>query len=146
MVRAMTLEAKARALLGVIDEARDLEGRIAGLMAKLRSTSRVPALVELLTGFGAMRSSQIEVLLDVTRLGARKILDTLNKSGALSRSKLGGVRLFEIMTAQPFTTPVSPEPQLEDAPSSAAREHDETMVDVDDVLERYGIEIPEDDE
>ena len=59
-----------------------------------RSTSRVPALYTLLSGFGAMRSAQLERLLGVSRLGLRKMLSTLEEDWCVSRTTISGVHLY----------------------------------------------------
>ena len=146
IVRAQALRDLASRLAQRIDEARALMDQLGLLTAQRRSTSRMPALFELLAGFGAMRSSQIEALLGATRLGVRKMIGSLEESGVLRRSTLAAVRLYEIVPAQ-MSKEATAEPRVVSAFSSAAIvEYDAAMDEVDRLLARLGTEAGDDDE
>lgn len=139
-LRADNLRACAGRLLQLVDEARTLADVLTQLTQQWRSTSRAPALFELLAGFGALRSAQIERVLGATRLGVRKMLDGLKDSGALHRSTVAAAHLYEI-------TPSLVGDALEDAPtmtalsSEAVSEFNTTMANVDAILARHGVDL-----
>lgn len=112
--------------------------RIKALQAGRRASSRAPALIELLDGFGPLRSSQIEILLDATRLGVRAILSGLLDSGIVARTKLSGVWLFGTTLPTHQLYPVSCDASGGFAFSPAAiGEYDASMADIDRLLARY---------
>lgn len=126
-------------------EADQLARRIADLQPGQRRSSRAPALLELLAGFGPLRSAQIEALLGATRLGVRSMLDSLAKLGVLERRTLAGVHLY---AANLDVRPVieRDEPAVRSTFSSAALdEYNAAMGDLEALLARHGVDLDEAD-
>jgi hypothetical protein len=90
------LRDRAQAMSTLLTEAASLSRVIEDRRPDQRSTSRAPALFELLAGFGPLRGAQIEALLSATRLGVRSMLAALDAMGALERSTISGVRLYAV--------------------------------------------------
>lgn len=112
--------------------------RIEALRADRRASSKGPALLELLYGFGPLRSAQIESLLGVTRLGARSILGGLLESGFVARTKVSGVWLIGTTLQARQLDPGSDDSNAGFAFSAAAiGEYDASMADIDRLLARY---------
>ena len=102
-----------------------------------RSNSRAPALLELLAGFGAMRSRQIENILGASRLGVRGMLSSLDATGLLANTKIQGVRLYSIAPDHRRASDagvIRPETVLSKA---ALDDFDQSMEDIDRLLARY---------
>ncbi len=102
---------------------------------ELRSTSRAPALFELLAGFGAMRSTQLETVIGASRLGVRGMLDTLLSAGMVERTKVAGAYLFD--AAHPSKLEI-PSPEASNAPAfstAALDEYDASLADLDRLLD-----------
>ena len=100
-------------------------------------------LAELLAGFGALRSAQLETLLGVSRMGLRAIIGTLDKTGRLERTTLAGVHLYTI-NLEARAAGVALEPDANASFSSAAlAEFDAAMADIDALLARSSINSAE---
>lgn len=98
-----------------------------------RRTSRAPAVLALLSGFGAMRSAQIEQVLQVTRLGVRGILQTLLTAGEIEQTTVSGAHLYAVRTTP--AAPLTAAPPLEDAFSDdALDEFEASMAQIDRLL------------
>ena len=146
IVVATSLRDLAHAMFIKLAEADRLSRRIEDLRPGRRTTSRAPAVFELLAGFGPLRSSQIETLLGVTRLGVRGMLAALSDIGVLERSSLAGVRLYAISNRDP-TPPMTSDPAEVFAFSHAAiDEYKASMADIDALLVRSGADLEEDAE
>lgn len=103
-----------------------------------RSSSRAPALFEILCGFGPLRSSQIEGILRASRLGVRGMLGTLEAAGLVARSKVNGAILFEALS--PLASPAQPEPgeQTPAFSDDALGEYEASLAAIDRLLARDG--------
>ena len=138
IILAAALRDVAHGLHHSLTEADQLARRLDSLQPGQRRSSRAPALLELLAGFGPMRSSQLEMLLGATRLGVRTMLGALGETGVLDRSTVAGVRLYSVtVTPRPAIAPH--ESAASSTFSSAALgEFDEAMADIDALLVRIG--------
>lgn len=96
VILATALRDAALSLSNSLSEADQLARRLADCQPGKRRTSRTPALLELLSGFGPLRSTQLEALLGVTRPGLRTMLAALNEVGMLERTTLAGVHLYAV--------------------------------------------------
>ncbi|NML95134.1 hypothetical protein [Novosphingobium olei] len=136
----------AQSLFDQLGEADQRARRIADLQPGRRRTSRAPALLELLAGFGPLRSAQIETLLGATRLGVRAMLAALGDIGVLERTTVAGVRLYAAdLSARP--APDTSEPAAGFAFSSAALgEYNAAMADIDALLARSGVSLDDAEE
>ena len=135
---AVALRDVAHRIRQCIVDAGTARERIETLLAERRANSRRPALLELLNGFGPLRSSQIEILLDATRLGVRTILGGLLESGAVARTKVCGVWLFGTGLPARQLYPVSHDANAGFSFSAAAiGEYDASMADIDRLLARH---------
>jgi hypothetical protein len=99
--RAMRAGGMRDAARGMVERLRDavsLSQLTSQMVPHRRSTSRAPALCELLLGFGPLRSAQIESMLGATRLGVRSMIATLEQEGAIARTTISGSHLYSIRT------------------------------------------------
>lgn len=140
LLRAGALRKVAACLDRQIDEVRALSARLDGLMAARRSSSRLPALFELFAGFGGLRIAQLELLLGATRLGVRKMLDTLKASGVLTRTTLAGVHLYDIKRARGLAEAGVTPPSTFALSSGAVADYDAAMAHADALLARLGVD------
>ncbi len=135
---------QAKALRDVLDhlndmvaEVRDTRQHLVDRYRAKRANSRAPQLYGLLAGFGPLRSSQIEAVLGVTRLGVRKMLAALSDVGDLAIETLSGVKLYSVTLGRP---PVASAP-LADEPGRFSSEtiegYDEALARIDALLARY---------
>lgn len=124
-------------LNGLVAEARDTRNALADRYRAKRANSRAPQLYGLLSSFGPLRSSQIEAVLGVTRLGVRKMLDALSEAGDLAIETLSGVKLYSVTRGGPSVAP----PPLADEPgrfsSEAIEDYDVALAQIDALLARY---------
>jgi len=142
-IRASALHEIARDMAEKLREAARLSRRAAQRPAGVRGTSRAPLLHEILAGFGAMRSAQIESALGASRLGVRGMLATLEAMGVLERSTIAGVRLYSVSTTE--------RPALgADAPdggftfsSSALDDYEASLASLDRLLARSDEGMPD---
>ncbi len=134
-MQAHALEEAASHLNRQLLEAVHAEETIRRRLADRRSTSRAPALLAMLAGFGAMRSSQIERLLGLTRLGARSILSSLESDGLVERRTLAGAHLYSAtLHASSLGDFVSP--SLPSLSSAALDAFDVSLAEIDRLLGR----------
>lgn len=138
IVQAEALRDALDHLYSLVAEARDIRKALADRYRAKRANSRVPQLYGLLSGFGPLRSSQIEAVLGVTRLGVRKMLDALSEAGDLAIETLSGVKLYSVTHQR---ASVAPSP-LADEPgrfsSEAIEDYDAALSRIDALLARYG--------
>ncbi len=138
IVIAEALRNLAQVLSGKLAEADRLSRHGAERQPGRRTTSRAPALFELLAGFGPLRVAQIETLLGATRLGVRSMLVALDAIGVLERSTIAGVRLYAVSHARP-SLPEGPESAEESAFSSEAiGDFNASMAQIERLLTRRG--------
>lgn len=142
---ASSLRDTTQALFDSLNEANQLASRLADIQPGARRSSRAPALLELLVGFGPLRSSQLETLLGASRLGVRSMLAALGRVGVLERSTIAGVRLYAVnLDARPAIEPG--EPATSSAFSSAALdEYNAAMGGIEALLARHGVELDDAD-
>jgi hypothetical protein len=145
-LRAAAFRKVAQNHLDGLDRAANLSAHMHGKPPGSRSSSRAPALLELLAGFGALRCRQIQNLLSASRLGARGMLSSLEAAGMLESTKLQGVWLY---SARSGDRPCSSSPIAGVAPSlspAALNDFEASMADIDRLLSRYEDQpIPEED-
>ncbi len=140
IIRARTLTDVAVQLVIRLQHANESATRIAVRLAGLRRSSRAPALAELLTGFGAMRSRQIESALGVTRLGVRGMVATLEEADLVSRTSVSGVWLTSSVRLDPVP-PLRVDPVESSAFSDEAlADYDAANADIDRLLARMSID------
>ena len=148
IIVASTLREVAQSLYDAVVKADQLGERIDDLQPGRRRTSRAPALLELLAGFGPLRSAQIETLLGATRLGVRAMLAALDDIGVLERTTLAGVRLYAVdLGARPAPDVIAPAAGFAFS-SAALGEYDAAMAGIEALLARSGVSSgeTEDDE
>lgn len=138
-MQANALEEAASHLNRQLLEAVHAEETIRRRLVDRRSTSRAPALLATLAGFGAMRSSQIERVLRLTRLGARTILRSLESDGLVERRTLAGAHLYS-PTLQPSTFRDYVSPPLPSLTSAALDAFDVSLAEIDRLLGRSSVE------
>lgn len=103
-IRAHALRAAAHSLISKLEEAHGHARQAYRRLPGGRTTSRAPALFELLTGFGPLRSSQMERILGATRIGVRGMISSWDQVGAITRTTMSGSHLYTIVprpTASP---------------------------------------------
>lgn len=138
IIRARALNDIAVDLVVRLRRASESAKRIAEHLAGLRRSSRAPALAELLTGFGAMRSRQIEAALGVTRLGVRGMLTALHDAGLVTRTSVLGSWLTSSARLDPGP-PARVEPTESPAFShEALADYDAANANIDRLLARMG--------
>ena len=142
IILATALRDAAQGLSTSLSEADRLARWLADCQPGRRRSSRAPALLELLAGFGPLRSAQLEALLGVTRLGLRTMLNALDTIGLLKRSTLSGVHLYAVTLEANLTSGSV----RHGATSRFSREtlgaFDAAMADIDMLLARRGV-IPD---
>lgn len=98
-----------------------------------RSTSRAPDVLALLSGFGAMRSAQIERVLKATRLGVRGMVQLLLTAGEIEQTTVSGAHLYAVRTHPSDRLGITA--PLEEAFSDDAMdEYDASMAQIDRLL------------
>lgn len=102
-----------------------------------RSNSRTPHLWALLEGFGPLRSSQIEHLLGVTRLGVRGILVSLAKTEALDVQIINGVKLYSLTMHRPAHSLPSAAEQPLQFSKETLDDYDASLARIDALLARH---------
>lgn len=137
IVQAEALRDILEHLNGLVVEARDTRQHLADRYRAKRANSRVPQLYGLLAGFGPLRSSQIEAVLGVTRLGVRKMLDALSEAGDLAIETLSGVKLYSVTRGRPpvVSAPLADEPGR--FSGEAIEDYDAALARIDALLARY---------
>ncbi|MEE4451600.1 hypothetical protein [Novosphingobium resinovorum] len=135
-LRAAALESALRDLLTCLGESARSESQCRSILEH-RSTSRAPAAFELLAGFGAMRSSQIETMLGASRLGVRGMLASLQDSGLVVRLKISGAYMFD---APHISTEAGPVHRDEEQPAFSSAALDEYAASLSALDRLLGIE------
>lgn len=101
-----------------------------------RSTSRAPELFAMLAGFGPLRSSQVETMLGVSRLGVRGMIASLTNAGLVERSKVGGAILFNAVAVG---SNICERPSTSSAPAfspAALDEYEASLSAIDRLLDQ----------
>jgi hypothetical protein len=145
-ILATALRDVAQGLCGDLIEAERLARRLKDTPPGKRRTSRAPALLELLSGFGPLRSAQLETLLGVTRIGLRTMLGALDAVGMINRTTLAGVHLYAVNLDARAADDASDLTANSSLSSAALGEFDAAMADIDALLARKGINLDEADE
>lgn len=121
----------------LVDEAARTRKDLADRYRAKRANSRAQQLYGLLAGFGPLRSSQIEAVLGVTRLGVRSMLAALSHEADLAIATLSGVKLYSVTRGRPSGPPAA----LADEPgrfsSEAIADYDAALARIDVLLARY---------
>ncbi|PNU03406.1 hypothetical protein A8V01_06725 [Novosphingobium guangzhouense] len=73
-----------------------------------RANSRAPTIMELLAGFGPLRSRQMETALGATRVGVAGMIASWDTVGAISRTTISGSHLLSLRTPATETTQDAP--------------------------------------
>ena len=136
--------AQAEALRAVLDhlgrvvaEARDTRKHLADRYSTKRANSRARQLYGLVSGFGPLRSSQIEAVLGATRLGVRTMLAALSQAGDLAVETLSGVKLYSVTRTR---APIAPSARTDEPghfSSEAIEDYDAALAKIDALLARY---------
>jgi len=137
IVHAEALRDVLNHLNRLVAEARDTRQHLAERYRAKRTNSRAQQLYGLLSGFGPLRSSQIEAVLGATRLGVRTMLAALADGGDLAVETLSGVKLYSVMRGRPA---VAPTPLADDPvrfSSEAIEDYDAALARIDALLARY---------
>ncbi len=100
-----------------------------------RGNSRAPLLMELLAGFGPLRSRQIETMLGASRLGVAGMIESWEASGAISRTTISGSHLLEMRTMQRASVQ-SPRPEAPAFSTSVLADYESSMEAIDRLLAR----------
>ncbi|WP_159979545.1 MULTISPECIES: hypothetical protein [unclassified Novosphingobium] len=133
-IRADALHAAASHMFRQLGEATRLSLEGDERLAGQRTTSRAPALFELLAGFGPMRSAQIESALGATRIGVRGMVVTLEDRGMIARSTIAGSHLHALV-AGTFSGPAEiEEGTLSPFTAQALADFEASMAHVDSLL------------
>lgn len=137
IVQSEALRDALNHLNSLLVEARDICRDLADRYSGKRASSRAPQLYGLLSGFGPLRSSQIEAVLGATRLGVRTMLAALSQAGDLTIETLSGVKLYSVTHTR---APLAPS-ALTDEPghfsSEALEDYDAALAQIDALLARY---------
>ena len=142
---ATALRDVAQGLCGDLTEADQLARRLEDSQPGKRRSSRAPALLELLAGFGPLRSAQIEALLGATRLGVRTMLGALDKVGMLERTTLAGVHLYSVNLDARVADDGNDLAASSTFSSAALGEYEAAMAGIDALLARSGVSLDEAD-
>lgn len=136
----------AQGLCSNLSETEQLARRLDECRPGKRRSSRAPALLELLAGFGPLRSAQLEALLGVTRLGLRTMLGALDTVGMLERTTLAGVHLYSVTLDVRAADAAAAPTAISTFSSAALGEYEAAMADIDALLARSGISLDKADE
>lgn len=134
-IRATALRDLTVATCASLDRAAAMAGHVDRPPAGRRATSRAPMVFELLAGFGAMRSAQLESAVGATRLGISGMLQALDAAGLVERSTIAGAHLFAA-TAPRLEHPLV---QTQESPAfsgEALDEYEASMAEIDRLLQR----------
>jgi hypothetical protein len=135
----------AQGLCGNLAAADQLTRRLKECQPGKRRSSRAPALLELLAGFGPLRSAQLEALLGATRIGVRTMLDALDRIGMLERTTLAGVHLYAVNLEARMAEDANDLAISSTFSSAALGEYEAAMADIDALLARSGVSLDEAD-
>jgi len=144
-ILATALRDVAQGLCSNLTAADQLARRLEDSQPGKRRSSRAPALLELLAGFGPLRSAQLEALLGATRLGLRTMLDALDRIGMLERRTLAGVHLYAVNLDARATDDAIELAASSTFSSAALGEYEAAMADIDALLARSGVSLDEAD-
>lgn len=144
-ILATALRDVAKSLCGNLTDAERLARHLEDCQPGKRRSSRAPVLLELLSGFGPMRSAQLEALLGATRLGVRTMLGALDKNGLLERSTIAGVHLFSVNLDARVADDAHGLAARPTFSSAALGEYEAAMADIDVLLARSGVCLDEAD-
>lgn len=138
-ILAAGLRDVAQGLLARLTEADRIARRLEERQPGQRRSSRAPALLELLAGFGPIRSAQIERLLGVTRLGLRTMLGAVEAAGMLARTTISGVHLYAANPDMPVVRAAEEIGVSSTFSPAALGEFDAAMASIDALLARRGV-------
>lgn len=132
-LRAAQLGKVARTLF---DELTDCTGsaRRADKVLDLRNTSRAPLVFELLAGFGAMRSAQLETAVGASRLGVRSMLKALRSAGMIDQTKVAGAYLFDATRSSGAEQSARHTRPLPEFSTGALDEYEASLSEIDRLL------------
>lgn len=137
IVQADALRNVLEHLYSLVAKARDTRQALADRYRAKRANSRVPQFYGLLAGFGPLRSSQIQAVLGVTRLGVRKILEALSEAGDLAIETVSGVKLYSVTRGRPSVPPTALADEPSQFSSEAIEDYDAALAKIDALLARY---------
>ncbi|PZO88826.1 MAG: hypothetical protein DI623_11905 [Sphingomonas sanxanigenens] len=137
IVQAEALRDVLEHLYSLVAKARDTRQALADRYRAKRANSRVPQLYGLLASFGPLRSSQIEAVLGVTRLGVRKMLEALSEAGDLAIETVSGVKLYSVTRGRPSVPPTALADEPSQFSSEAIEDYDAALAKIDALLARY---------
>ena len=145
-ILATALRDVAQGLCATLTEADRLTRRLEDCQPGQRRSSRAPIVLELLAGFGPLRSAQLEALLGATRIGVRTMLAALDTIGMLERTTIAGVHLYnanlEARVAKEDATALAASAPFS---SAALGEYEAAMAEIDALLARNGVSRDEAD-
>lgn len=121
----------------MVDEAARTRKDIADRYSARRTNSRARQLYGLLSGFGPLRSSQIEAVLGASRLGVRTMLTALSHEGDLAIEILSGVKLYSVTRTRAPLAPYALSEEPGHFSSEAIADYDAALAQVDALLARY---------
>lgn len=147
-ILATALRDVAQDLWCNVTEADQLTRRLKECQPGKRRSSRAPVLLELLAGFGPLRSAQLEALLGATRIGVRTMLDALDKIGVLERATLAGVHLYTVNLEARVAVDANDLAVNSTFSSAALGEYEAAMADINALLARSGasFDVEEEDD
>lgn len=144
-ILATALRDVAQGLCSNLSAADQLARRLEDSQPGKRRSSRAPALLELLAGFGPLRSAQLEALLGATRIGVRTMLDALDRIGMLERTTIAGVHLYAVNLEARVAEDANDLAVSSTFSSAALGEYEAAMADIDALLARSGVSLDEAD-
>ncbi len=103
-----------------------------------RNTSRAPMIFGILAGFGQLRGAQLEAIIGASRLGTRKMLSTLEKSGLLHQTRTAGADLFSVRLKAEARSVVDRGKDTPALSREALDDYDTSMAAIDALLARTG--------
>lgn len=134
--RAEALRRIALALHQRLGEAIRLTPLERPRMAGRRSTSRAPALFEILAGFGPLRSAQMESLLGASRLGVRSMIAALESEDRIECTTIAGSHLYSASMDRGSGSGRFDEATERAFSSEALNDFDASIARLDDLLAR----------
>lgn len=133
-VRITALYHVATRLVDQLEAAAASSNRIELAARNWRSTSSAPDVFALLSGFGPMRSTQIERALGKTRLGVNGMLQALKDARLIRRTTIAGSHMFSVTDADhDEISPTAPVTVFSDA---ALDEYKASLAEIDRLLNR----------
>lgn len=133
VTRAQAFHDAVAAMNERLRDAAGLAAIIAEASRKWRGTSRAPQVFAAITGFGPLRSSQLETMLEASRLGIRGMIASLDEAGLVGRLTISGSHLYDVRLPETSSTN-----DLKEAPSAfsetALSEYEESLRALDRLL------------